>query len=220
MSLPIMDPNSEVVQRFWKRVAEISGMSHDAHKKWVGRDEVKSWNQSNREPCGKCIGGKVLKVCVIEEDHPCCRNCRDAKIGCNRKLQFVFNMTKVIFFPTYDQFMKVFSYREPGGMRKYRSEVTTQSIVATQHNRTTEEHLPNFAGSRLIESTHKNSLISELDTLRRSEAQIVAANHQYMLGYDRLNFMMGAILIHVANINQGSQIVIQHAKHLYEEDCV
>ncbi|KAJ6581756.1 hypothetical protein B0H19DRAFT_1061272 [Mycena capillaripes] len=47
MSLPEVIPNSLVVNRFWKRVSEVTARYHDADNKWKGGEELKQWNTLN-----------------------------------------------------------------------------------------------------------------------------------------------------------------------------
>lgn len=42
------NPSPEVLNRFWKRVAELTSRYHDVEKGWVGVDEVREWNRANR----------------------------------------------------------------------------------------------------------------------------------------------------------------------------
>ncbi|KAF7336244.1 hypothetical protein MVEN_02172300 [Mycena venus] len=120
MSLPEVEPNPEVVKRFWNRVAEVTARYQNAQKKWTGTQELKAWNRLHVEPCQKCTNSKTNRQCIIDEDHTSCRPCRTAKIGCDRKRLFVFDVTKDDFFPTHDQFSKVYRNRSAGRKRSYR----------------------------------------------------------------------------------------------------
>ncbi|KAF7357885.1 hypothetical protein MVEN_00834700 [Mycena venus] len=120
MSLPEVEPHPDVVNRFWKRVAEVTARYHGIEKKWMGGDELREWTQTHTDPCKKCVSGKVKRQCIIDENHPSCQTCRSAKIGCDRKPLFVFDMTKNEFFPTYEQFINVFNKRTPGRLRRFR----------------------------------------------------------------------------------------------------
>lgn len=114
---------------------------HDTEHKWIGGEEIRQWNKLNRkvkEPlnrstetrgliygltrvqaCKNCLRSRTGRVCVIDEDQPNCRACRTNKIGCDRKPNFVFDLTKDEFFPTYDQFIRVYKNKEPGRLRRY-----------------------------------------------------------------------------------------------------
>ncbi|KAF7326543.1 hypothetical protein MVEN_02607400 [Mycena venus] len=120
MSMPEVEPVPDVVNRFWKRVAEVTARYHGIERKWIGSEELKAWTETHRSSCQKCTGDKTKRQCIIDEEHPSCRTCRSAKIGCDRKPQFVFDMTEDQFFPTYDQFMKVYQNRAPGRLRRFR----------------------------------------------------------------------------------------------------
>ncbi|KAJ7822235.1 hypothetical protein B0H13DRAFT_2127307 [Mycena leptocephala] len=105
MSHPEVGPSDEVLDKFWKRVQE--------------------WNKTNRTACSKCINSKTGRQCVIDEDHPSCRSCRDIKIGCDRKLRFVFDLTKDEYFPDYDKFLSVFQKRDRSKIRKLKQAENT-----------------------------------------------------------------------------------------------
>ncbi|KAJ7660737.1 hypothetical protein DFH06DRAFT_1129795 [Mycena polygramma] len=125
MSVPDIRPNPDVVHKFWKRVAELTTRYHDANNNWVGGSEIRKWNNDNRTACRKCVRSKSQRQCIIDEDYPSCRSCRSAKVGCDRKTQFIFDLTKNEFFPVYDQFIKVYDDKEPGHMRKLKQAENT-----------------------------------------------------------------------------------------------
>lgn len=130
----IAPSSSHVVNKFWKRVAELTTRYHDVENKWIGCEEVKQWNRSNRtviflewvtyllliifQACKKCLSSKAQRTCIIDEDHPSCRACRDAKVGCDRKPQYIFDLTKDDFFSDYQSFLEVYNQRQPTQMRK------------------------------------------------------------------------------------------------------
>lgn len=132
---PCSAPDPELVNRFWKRVAELTSRYHDIQNNWTGVSELKEWNNKNRnvsqlfreqadpdlhamQPCEKCIHSKTQRTCIIDEDHPSCRACRDVKIGCDRKPLFIFEMTRDEFFATYEEFIEVFHSRQKGQLRR------------------------------------------------------------------------------------------------------
>ncbi|KAJ7473892.1 hypothetical protein B0H11DRAFT_1337760 [Mycena galericulata] len=115
ISIPTVVPRSTVLDLFWRRVAYLTGRFHDGDRKWIGSDEIKAWNSLNRNPCHKCSTSKSRRVCIVDEDNPNCRTCRNAKISCDRKSKFIFDLTKDEFFPEYDQFLSVYHNREPVG---------------------------------------------------------------------------------------------------------
>ncbi|KAJ7635506.1 hypothetical protein DFH06DRAFT_1336527 [Mycena polygramma] len=124
LSVPAVEPNEQILDRFWRKVAQMTTRYHDSEQKWISGGEIREWNTRNREvrslgACNKCVNSKKKRTCIIDEDHASCRTCRDAKIGCDRKPRFVFDMTKDEFFSTYDQFITVYEKREPGRLRRY-----------------------------------------------------------------------------------------------------
>ncbi|KAJ7733304.1 hypothetical protein B0H16DRAFT_1696175, partial [Mycena metata] len=111
-------PDDLIIDRFWRRVASLTTRYHDIDHKWIGGDEIRLWNSQHRRACNKCLNSKN-KQCIIDEDQPSCRTCRDTKVGCDRKPQFVYDMTKDEFFASYQQFLAVFQRKEPGRLRRY-----------------------------------------------------------------------------------------------------
>ncbi|CAK5277617.1 unnamed protein product [Mycena citricolor] len=118
MSSPAVTPSDEVKSRFWKRVAEITSRYHNVETGWTGTKEVRDWNHSNPTACDKCLRSRVERQCIIDEDQPSCRPCRDAKISCDRKCKFIYDLTKDDFFPEYALFLHVYNDRKPGQLRK------------------------------------------------------------------------------------------------------
>jgi len=118
-TVPAVDPKEDILDRFWRRVAQVTTRYHDVEHKWICGDEIRQWNLENRQACEKCSNSKTRRICVVDEDQPSCRSCRDAKIACDRKPKFVFDMTKDEFFPNYDQFLVVFKNKEPGRLVRY-----------------------------------------------------------------------------------------------------
>ncbi|KAJ7915336.1 hypothetical protein B0H13DRAFT_406385 [Mycena leptocephala] len=120
MSTPVVGPADHTLEMFWKRVAEVTMRYHDAQQRWIGGEEVKRWNDANRKPCERCANSKSKKACIVDTDHPSCRPCRDNKVACDRKPRFVFDMTKDRFFPSYNQFLRVFQDRKPKQISRLR----------------------------------------------------------------------------------------------------
>ncbi|KAJ7086956.1 hypothetical protein C8R44DRAFT_893360 [Mycena epipterygia] len=176
MSSPEVGPNPDVVRRFWKRISDVSARCYDTDNTRKGSDDIRQWNKHNRKSCAKCTSSRGRRICVVDEDHPSCKTCRSAKIGCDRKLLFLFDMTKAEYFPSFDQFIKVFHSKE------------------------------------------HSKQASELDQLRRKEADLTAANFHQTAHIHRINYFMGLVSAHVSNITRGSQILRQRMRHIYEAD--
>jgi hypothetical protein len=47
-SSPEVGPSVDVMNKFWKRVAELTTRYHDNEGRWVGGREVKEWNNTHR----------------------------------------------------------------------------------------------------------------------------------------------------------------------------
>ncbi|KAJ7659614.1 hypothetical protein DFH06DRAFT_1402685 [Mycena polygramma] len=116
VTTPAVHPSEEILDRFWRRVDELTTRYYDASHVWIVGTEIKAWNWENREACTPCVKSRMGKICIVDDDRPSCRTCRKAKIGCNRKPQFVFDMTKYDFFPSYQQFLAIF--QDKSGHRK------------------------------------------------------------------------------------------------------
>ena len=137
LSLPIVNPSDAILDKFWTRVAELTARYHDVNDNWIGCNEVREWNRTNRavslkihnnrkiivsmdiQACFKCVNSKTSRLCIVDEDQPSCRSCRSIKISCDRKTQFVFDLTKTEFFPTFDQFMAVYQNKDRSHLHKY-----------------------------------------------------------------------------------------------------
>ncbi len=46
---PAADPNEETLDRFWRRVAELTTRYYDADHKWIHGNEIRAWNIANRQ---------------------------------------------------------------------------------------------------------------------------------------------------------------------------
>lgn len=79
------------------------------------------------------MNSKSARTCIIDEDHPSCRACRDVKIGCDRKPRYVFDLTKDQFFPTYPEFLHVFENRE-GRSRLRKLKQAENAFRASTHS--------------------------------------------------------------------------------------
>ncbi|KAJ6452020.1 hypothetical protein C8R47DRAFT_1229579 [Mycena vitilis] len=114
-----LEPSALFLDKFWRRVAQLTTRYHDVDRKWIGGEEIRKWNTDNRKACQKCATSRTMRVCIVDEDQPSCRACRTAKIGCDRKPQFVYDLTKAEFFSHYGDFLAVFRNREPGRLKRY-----------------------------------------------------------------------------------------------------
>ncbi|KAJ7123309.1 hypothetical protein C8R43DRAFT_1032102 [Mycena crocata] len=119
-SVPEVKLSATTLDRFWKKVAELTTRHHDVHKRWKGTDELRQWNMDNKKACRKCTHSKTKCPCIIDIDHPSCRACRDVKVACSRKAAFVYDMTKEDYFPDFKQFLSVFQDRNPEQLKKLR----------------------------------------------------------------------------------------------------
>ncbi|KAJ7108920.1 hypothetical protein C8R43DRAFT_1043544 [Mycena crocata] len=135
---PNAKPPPLFLERFWRRVSEITTRYYDRDHKWIGGEEIKLWNEQNRWECAKCVNSRLRRICIIDEDLPSCRACRANKIGCDRKPHFVFDMTKADFFPTYAQFIGVYNSREPGQLRRYPTHVGRIRRDTQERDKSTE----------------------------------------------------------------------------------
>lgn len=47
MSLPAVGPAYSTIERFWKKVAEVTTRHHDPQLGWVGGEDIRRWNEEN-----------------------------------------------------------------------------------------------------------------------------------------------------------------------------
>ncbi|KAJ7758177.1 hypothetical protein DFH07DRAFT_772644 [Mycena maculata] len=47
-SSPVVGPSTDILDDFWRRVAEVTTRYHDADNKWIGGSEIRKWNKANR----------------------------------------------------------------------------------------------------------------------------------------------------------------------------
>ncbi|KAJ7645954.1 hypothetical protein DFH06DRAFT_1476562 [Mycena polygramma] len=66
----------------------------------------------NPQPCENCLNSRNPGKCRIDPDEVCCLPCRAAKMGCDRKVKFLFDSTKNDFFPTMELFTDVYLQRD------------------------------------------------------------------------------------------------------------
>ncbi|KAJ7125024.1 hypothetical protein C8R44DRAFT_782076 [Mycena epipterygia] len=179
-STPEAGPN---LDRFWKRVAEVTSRYHDVGKRRIGGEEIREWNRNptNGKICGKCDSSRVKRICIIDEDQPSCRPCRLMKVGCDRKPRFVFDMTKDQFFPVYEEFLKVFNNRVPGRLRRHkqaenswRSRVQSKNPPTTRRRGEREESSIEMETRLTSVQSTLNIRTSELSQLRE---QLDSENH-------------------------------------------
>ncbi|KAJ7676731.1 hypothetical protein DFH06DRAFT_1122036 [Mycena polygramma] len=139
MTLPFVGPSDYVVKMFWRRVAQLTTRTHDEHDNWIGGPEIRNWNRDNGtvqwrvKACSKCTNSKTKRICMIDENRTGCIPCRTMKIGCDRKLLFLFELTRDEYFPTFDQFMKVI--RNKPTTEQKRSRMSTVKLRRLERER-------------------------------------------------------------------------------------
>ncbi|KAJ7441882.1 hypothetical protein FB451DRAFT_1190859 [Mycena latifolia] len=112
--------SSAKIDKFWQRVAQITARSQVKPDRWLGLHEIKLWNAKNLTPCNNCTLAKRKHLCAIDLDNHSCRTCRNLKRACDRKAQFVFDITKSEFFNDYDQFMAVYNEKPAMTMKGHK----------------------------------------------------------------------------------------------------
>ncbi|KAJ7619246.1 hypothetical protein DFH06DRAFT_1142112 [Mycena polygramma] len=118
-TLPTVHPSKETVVAFWHRVAELSARSRTKEGRWIGSREVVKWNKANTKKCLRCSTSKTWKQCTADDDHPGCRACRIAKVACDRKLKFLYDCTKIQYFPSWELFLHVYTAGNPAHSRSF-----------------------------------------------------------------------------------------------------
>ncbi|KAJ7698509.1 hypothetical protein B0H16DRAFT_1484409 [Mycena metata] len=104
------------LQQFWE-VSWALCTRTSIKGRWVYSPALEEWNQRDQQPCSRCTDARTPRICKITIDHPCCQNCRELKIGCDRRARFVFEHTKQDFFDDYQSFLAVYSTKPPRDMR-------------------------------------------------------------------------------------------------------
>ncbi|KAJ7466925.1 hypothetical protein FB451DRAFT_1401786 [Mycena latifolia] len=106
MTLPGVDASPDVLNRFWITVARLASRTRTSKNLSVGTPKLTHHTALTLAlgPCAKCTHSTIKHLCMIEADHPSYRPCREAKIACDRKMRFVFDLTKHLAF---DQFLAV-----------------------------------------------------------------------------------------------------------------
>ncbi|KAJ7937039.1 hypothetical protein B0H13DRAFT_195416 [Mycena leptocephala] len=205
VSSPEVGPSVDVMNKFWKRVAELTTRYHD--------------NEG--------------RTCIIDEDHPSCRACRDIKIGCDRKTQFIFDMTKDEFFPVYDQFMKVFTDRDPAQVKKlkqaenaFRSSSRSKDVLNTRRG-LRKLGRRNDAERQVVELQNRlDSITAELERTKAREAallerekELIKDSSQHTATSRKATYMVGLIsghLFHVTKTARDLMSSIQTVKNRQE----
>jgi hypothetical protein len=142
-------PVDSTVEAFWTRVGQLSTRMK-VDKRWLGSEELVQWHKYNltvsqyhshtlrnsnqrclriNEPCLRCSENK-RRICIVEADHPSCKTCRTSKKPCDRKLRFLFDLTRKDFFHDFDQFCTVYDRGPP-----HQSDEAESQIVSKKRKR-------------------------------------------------------------------------------------
>ncbi|KAJ7617675.1 hypothetical protein DFH06DRAFT_1145101 [Mycena polygramma] len=206
MSVPNVSPNPEVVNRFWKRVAEVTARYHDADHRLVCSPALRDWIKTNQEPCMKCRNSKSKRVCILDDDSASCKTCREAKIGCDRKTRFLFDVTKDEFFPTLDQFLDAYRSREPGRLRRFNRQDSPRVVRKYNPMPVAHRAFPRQGNTQVETSTRTSdsslTVLHEMHHLRARTAQLEAVNHYHSVNVQKSAFTLGAISAHIDNIRR------------------
>ncbi|KAK7001026.1 hypothetical protein R3P38DRAFT_2796511 [Favolaschia claudopus] len=87
-----------VLQAFWQRISELTARTRTDEGVWVGSREIREWNEGHTGPC------------------------RDGKMACDRKTQFLFDYTRHQFFDDMDQFLRVYGRKDKSKCKPYRKQ--------------------------------------------------------------------------------------------------
>ncbi|KAJ7623857.1 hypothetical protein DFH06DRAFT_1481729 [Mycena polygramma] len=190
--LGLSEPSAEVEERtlenFWQRVSELISRYHDVDQKWINGTEIREWNRRNRIACEKCVNSTTKRQCVIDEDSPNCRPCRESKIGCDRKPKFVFDLTKADFFADWNQFDKVWKEKKGKVVRGKRTKADkpkSQESSSSPESSQMEEDVARLE-AQVQENTQR---VSELEALIREMSRLFSdvADHAPNLQAAALN---------------------------------
>ncbi|KAJ6453683.1 hypothetical protein C8R47DRAFT_1158671 [Mycena vitilis] len=164
MTLPLVGPSDYIVKMFWRRVSHLTTRTHDENDNWIGGPEIRAWNRSNGTACSKCTNSKTKRICMIDENHTGCIPCRTMKIGCDRKLLFLFDLTRDEYFPTFDQFMKVIRNKPRTEPKRSRTSIVKLRRLEQERNDRRPNTEPrNPCVSELVSSGHPSraAILSE-----------------------------------------------------------
>ncbi|KAJ7699417.1 hypothetical protein B0H16DRAFT_1903230 [Mycena metata] len=101
---------------FWIKVAHLMLRTHvDGHL--VGSRELVEWNQQNLQPCKRCKASTGHKRCIIDDSHPACKTCRNARASCDRKSAFLFDCTRTEFYDTKEEFSAIYESGPPAWLQ-------------------------------------------------------------------------------------------------------
>ncbi|KAJ7028865.1 hypothetical protein C8F04DRAFT_1188296 [Mycena alexandri] len=107
---------------FWMCIARLMTRTRLAGKnQWIGTDELVEWNRNNLGVCARCKACSVPRKCVIDDGHPSCRTCRTAKANCERKIKFLFDLTKGVYYPDFETFKVVYKRGPQESMAKFKA---------------------------------------------------------------------------------------------------
>ncbi|KAJ7722042.1 hypothetical protein B0H16DRAFT_1601499 [Mycena metata] len=102
---------------FWIKVAHLMLRTHvDGHL--VGSRELVEWNQQNLQPCKRCKASTGHKRCIIDDSHPACKTCRNARASCDRKSAFLFDCTRTEFYDTKEEFSAIYESAAQGRKKR------------------------------------------------------------------------------------------------------
>ncbi|KAJ7705924.1 hypothetical protein B0H16DRAFT_1635486 [Mycena metata] len=94
---------------FWIKVAHLMLRTHV--------DELVEWNQQNLQPCKRCKASTGHKRCIIDDSHPACKTCRNARASCDRKSAFLFDCTRTEFYDTKEEFSAIYESGPPAWLQ-------------------------------------------------------------------------------------------------------
>ncbi|KAJ7284164.1 hypothetical protein C8J57DRAFT_1710412 [Mycena rebaudengoi] len=187
LSHPPQYPAEETVIAFWRTVAELTTRTRAKDGHWVGSKEVAEWNARNTIACDKCHVSRDNRECVVEDDQPSCRPCRNAKMSCDRKLKFLFESTREKFFPSMDLFLEVHNRKNGKQCRSFKKTANKRRNAALPHCQKREPTVvvvprkarrvspPATAHECVSESDHRAAL-EEIEQLRHQLAESTAAH--------------------------------------------
>ncbi|KAJ7171851.1 hypothetical protein C8R43DRAFT_1120223 [Mycena crocata] len=158
LSAPFELPSEPTVAAFWKKVAHLTARSRTAEGGWTGSEEVRSWNASHVQTCDRCIASRSYKACIVNDDQVSCCSCRRAKVGCDRKIKFIFDCTRTQFFPSAEVFLAVYNTRDPQKFRALKKSANKRRKAQLGHTYYTDADLPTGVKSRPLLKIFTESL--------------------------------------------------------------
>lgn len=62
-AVPLSDDKAILLDRFWRRVADLTTRYYDTDQRWIGGLEIRQWNKANRNVC--IVPPPITKLMIV-----------------------------------------------------------------------------------------------------------------------------------------------------------